>query len=293
LKCKKCYIRQLKFKQELSTDEIFSLIEDSSRLGASYFSITGGEPLLREDIEKIGKKIKEEGMVSSLSTNGTLITKNRAEKLLESFDYIRISLDGIGELDDKLRGKGTFKRTCEGIEALTQKKDRNSKIVLTVVVGNRNYLYLEDFFHIFRNKVDFISFLPLSSRYGVFNNPDFINFLKEKKNKYKNFIGDIGGFTEKISFEEGKNFCDSGKLFAVIAPDGSVHSCVHPNMRVGSLKEKNIISIWKSDEMVKARERAKYCNGCYAKCHTGISKIFRMKPYKIITKLPELIRASF
>ncbi|OPZ87377.1 MAG: Anaerobic sulfatase-maturating enzyme [bacterium ADurb.Bin429] len=78
---------------------------------------SGGEPLMRPDILELIRHARERGMRAVISTNGTLITPDLAEKLKEfGLSYVGISLDGLEETNDHFRGmKGAFRMALEGI----------------------------------------------------------------------------------------------------------------------------------------------------------------------------------
>ena len=78
---------------------------------------SGGEPLLREDLFGLAAYAKSLGLRPVLSTNGTLITPEMAEKLREAgFQYVGVSLDGLEEIHDKFRGRqGAFAEAIQGL----------------------------------------------------------------------------------------------------------------------------------------------------------------------------------
>ncbi len=102
---------------ELSTEDALKVLDDFKKADCFSVILSGGEPLYRKDIFQIAEKAKRLGFFLSLSTNGTTITDHDAKKMAKAgFDYIGISLDGIGALHDKFRGvKGSFDRAVTGI----------------------------------------------------------------------------------------------------------------------------------------------------------------------------------
>ena len=292
LDCPKCFVsKRFSSKNELSTSKIFSLIEDASSIGVCYFSITGGEPLLRKDLIKIGKKIKEEGMVASLSTNGCLITKESAKDLVNTFDFIRVSLDGFKDSNDKMRGKGSFERTLRGIEHLISIKKRKTKIGIASVIDDSNYKNVEQFFDFFKNKVDFITFQPFYTRNYVFSNPDFVNTWRKIKEENEEKMADLNEFIGVPSLKEGKKFCDAAKLYLTIDSTGNVYPClIEKSNPIGNLRENSLKEIWKSNDIQIARNMVKNCSGCYSKCTTEISKVFRKSSFDVIIQSPKLIK---
>ncbi len=120
LKCVHCYAhaKDISFENELSTEEGKRLIDDLASFGAPVLLLSGGEPLVRKDMPELAAYAVEKGMRAVISTNGTLITRKKAETLKEiGLSYVGISLDGMEGINDQFRGvKGAFKSAVEGIE---------------------------------------------------------------------------------------------------------------------------------------------------------------------------------
>jgi len=119
LTCKHCYSisADKDFKGELSTHEVFSVMDDLKAFKVPVLILSGGEPLLRPDIFDIARRAKAMGFYVGLSTNGTLVnTTNVAEIAATGFDYVGISLDGLQKTHDKFRRKeGAFDAALNGI----------------------------------------------------------------------------------------------------------------------------------------------------------------------------------
>jgi len=119
LKCVHCYADANEFPadNELSTEEAKQFIDDLAEMKIPVLLFSGGEPLLRKDIFELASYATSKGLKCSLSTNGTLITPEVAEKLKEQgFTYVGVSIDGLKETNDHFRGvKGAFERALEGL----------------------------------------------------------------------------------------------------------------------------------------------------------------------------------
>lgn len=120
LKCVHCYAQAVdpNGKDEISTEQGKTIIKDLAQYGAPVMLFSGGEPLVRQDLPELAKYATEQGMRAVISTNGTLITKEKARELKEiGLSYVGISLDGMEEIHDKFRGvKGAYKKAIQGIE---------------------------------------------------------------------------------------------------------------------------------------------------------------------------------
>jgi heme d1 biosynthesis radical SAM protein NirJ len=119
LTCKHCYSisTDRDFPGELSTDEVFTVMDDLKRFRVPVLILSGGEPLLRPDLFAIARRAKSMGFYVGLSSNGTLIKADNIESIVEcDFDYVGVSLDGIGETHDRFRQmKGAFEASLQGI----------------------------------------------------------------------------------------------------------------------------------------------------------------------------------
>jgi len=120
LKCVHCYAhaKNITFNNELSTVEGKNLLADLADFGVPVILFSGGEPLTRKDLPELAAYAVKKGMRAVISTNGTLITPQKAQTLKEiGLSYVGISLDGMEEINDRFRGvKGAFRSALEGIE---------------------------------------------------------------------------------------------------------------------------------------------------------------------------------
>jgi len=119
LKCVHCYSnsQNIKYSDELSTEEGKALISDLVSFGCPVILFSGGEPLMREDLPELVQFAVDSGIRAVISTNGTLITREKAAIFAGiGLSYMGVSLDGTGEIHDKFRGvKGAFDAAVRGI----------------------------------------------------------------------------------------------------------------------------------------------------------------------------------
>jgi len=112
LTCQHCYSisADVDFPGELSTAEVFTVMDDLKAYGVAVLILSGGEPLLRPDIFEISRRAKSMGFYVGLSSNGTLITNdNIADIEAVGYDYVGVSLDGMRDTHDRFRRKpGAF-----------------------------------------------------------------------------------------------------------------------------------------------------------------------------------------
>ena len=120
LSCLHCYSKaELDSVDTLSTQKIMETLPKLKANGVKFLIFSGGEPLTRHDIYDIASRCKELGIVTYLSTNGLYVKKSNAEKILDTFNYIGISIDGSEEVHDAFRGlKGSFEASMKAVDLL-------------------------------------------------------------------------------------------------------------------------------------------------------------------------------
>lgn len=166
LKCAMCFVwecgREADDRQELTTDEIYQLVKQIPRF--SIITLTGGEPLVRKDIDKIIEITSKRKL--HLVTNGTLLNQERIEFLLSKsakrlwnsgLVSVGISLEGPEDLHDQIvQVKGAFKRTVDAISLISELKRKRSLrlpiLDLKVVITKKNFRYLTDMYKLAYDK---------------------------------------------------------------------------------------------------------------------------------------------
>lgn len=122
LTCKHCYSisGDVDFPGELSTAEVFRVLHDLKEFRVPVVILSGGEPLMRRDIFDISARAKAMGFYVGLSTNGTLIDTALAARIQQAgYDYVGISLDGIGATHDRFRRKdGAYEAALAALRSL-------------------------------------------------------------------------------------------------------------------------------------------------------------------------------
>ena len=139
LKCVHCYAHAVgKSKEkELTTKQAMGAIEDLAEFGAPVILFSGGEPLIRPDLIDLAHYAVDKGIRAVISTNGTLITKDKAKALKKiGLSYVGVSLDGMAEVNDRFRGyKGAFQDAMRGIRNC---RDEGLKVGLRFTISRLN-----------------------------------------------------------------------------------------------------------------------------------------------------------
>jgi radical SAM protein with 4Fe4S-binding SPASM domain len=120
LRCVHCYSDSMaaRYPGELDWEQMQSVVKDLAAYQIPSLLLSGGEPLIHPRFPDLVDLATEAGLKLTISTNGTLITPEKAALLKEAnVAYVGISLDGIGEIHDQFRGKaGAFKAAVDGFK---------------------------------------------------------------------------------------------------------------------------------------------------------------------------------
>ena len=139
LMCKHCYSisGDVDFPGELSTAQVFGVMDDLKRFKVPVLILSGGEPLLRRDIFEISHRAKSMGFYVGLSSNGTLITEHNIDAIAAvDYNYVGISLDGIGATHDAFRRRdGAFAEALAGLR-LCRDRDLKTGMRFTMTMDN-------------------------------------------------------------------------------------------------------------------------------------------------------------
>ncbi|TMV03346.1 heme d1 biosynthesis radical SAM protein NirJ [Ruegeria sediminis] len=145
LKCRHCYTvsADVEFPGELSHEQAMETLEDLGQFCVPALILSGGEPLDRKDLFAIASRARQLVRMLALSTNGTKIHGETADRVAEiGFDYVGISIDGIGATNDWFRGvEGAFADALRGVREC---KKRGIKVGLRFTLTEGNHQHLPD-----------------------------------------------------------------------------------------------------------------------------------------------------
>lgn len=163
LHCMHCYSDSFDklYPGELTTEEATAMLKDMADFGVPVLLLSGGEPLNREDLFELADQAHNLNIRTTLSTNGTLLTREMAQRIKDAdFGYVGISLDGIGAQHDKFRGKrGAFDAALEGIRNC---KAVSQRVGLRLTLTRRTVAALPEIFKLVeREEIDRVCFYHL------------------------------------------------------------------------------------------------------------------------------------
>ncbi len=244
---------------ELTTQECFRLCEELAELGCEDVSLMGGEPFLREDWFSIAQCIKNLGMNLSIVSNGTIL-----DKFIDKISQLKpkvvgISLDGMKESHEKIRGKGTFEKVIRAIELLREKGIQTTVIT---TVSKINFKDLPEMKNLFYKKG--INWqIQIAMPFGNFKKEQMLSkeefyatalfIAKERiENSFKN-LPVIGahcyGYFSKILPGCSWEGCSAGITSIGITSDGGIVGCLsmgNDRFIEGNIREKSLKEIWEN-----------------------------------------------
>lgn len=172
LRCQMCgvWARGLtaEVSSELSYDEYAKLFKDLKDLRTSLITFSGGEPLLRNDIERLLKELKRLNIRTNVFTNATLLDERMALILIENrVNKIIVSVDGFGYTHDLVRGvEGCFDRAISGVKKLIEARRKYQSSLPAIdfhaVISNLNFTSLEKLDELCKELGVNFSFQPVS-----------------------------------------------------------------------------------------------------------------------------------
>ncbi len=275
-RCVMCDFWKNDIKEELTVDELRKLLSSKSMKNLRNINLTGGETLLRTDIGDIIKMIYETtGIKPSLGTNGILHTL--LDKLLETHKQyisgVSFSFDGVGEVNNKIRGPKTFELAMKSIEVM---KKHGMKPGANMTLTSLNYDKLIETYEFLKDKVSF-TYKPAHFTPHYFGNNSGLDLSLTDDMKRK-IISDgkkikvdnlYDAFLEEWLLKGDRPTpCYAGTAHLVIDSKGNVQPCIHKPV-LGNIRENDIDEIWSSEKMNKFRKDvAPTCKECYHRCTT-------------------------
>lgn len=283
-KCKYCGI---KYKgKELTTEEVFHIIDKIAK-DCIHIDLLGGEPLLRKDIDEIIEYASKKDIMLQVTTNGFLVEDHL--DALKKVDTLVVSLDGNEKANDKLRGKGSYKKAIKAIRlARAAGIPVFTNTILTKYNTDQGNFILKKAKELgFKASFEMVTDFALSSR-NISNLlpskealASFIKNLKSEKKKGNKHVGVSMQYLNYLS-----NWpklpalkCYAGLFYRHIDSHGNVYSC---NLLKSPAGPKNIFND-SLDSILKDLKNIK-CEGCWCLPNVDYNLILSFK------RLPNLLR---
>jgi MoaA/NifB/PqqE/SkfB family radical SAM enzyme len=289
LRCKHCYQEDFSKRHDLDwgglkkiSNNILGSLNQWNQTATIH--LTGGEPLLKQELFPLLKDLDQSPVVEELGiiTNGLLFNQDVIQRLSEfsKLKKIKVSLDGPDEeTNDSIRQKDTFNRVVKNISLI--KKKSSFEIILMFTVMRRNFRSLSAFFKLSKElRTDgFIieRFIPwgrgrermdevLSKEEwreltGTLSNL----FLIDEKNAllpYQAFLVNFNG--EELELLGAP--CVIGRDGLCIMPEGIVFPCRRFPMSIGNLLNDSLKEIWEKSSLLNQLSKKENLKGQCGKC---------------------------
>ena len=245
--------------------------------------LTGGEPLLRPDIEQVGKEIAKRGYYWSMVSNGFFYTEQMHRKLMAAgLKAITFSLDGIGENHNWMRGNpNSYEHTIKAIEIAA--KERTLDLDVVSCINRRSIGQLEEIYQKLKSlgvrKWRLFTIIPIGrakddpqmhlTNEEMVRLMDFIAAKRQQKGPLEvsfSCEGYLGKYEEKV--RPVRHFCHAGINIASVLIDGRICACPNIDRNVfsqGNIYTDNLFEVWENKfQAFRNRDWARkgICAGC-------------------------------
>ena len=247
-------------KNELTTEQWLQVLRDARKLGALQLGLSGGEPLLRDDIEDLVGEAGQLGYYSNLITSGVGLTEKRiAEFKRGGLDHIQLSMHDITkEINNFITDTNTFELKKK-VAAMI--KGHGYPMVLNVVIHRYNIGHIAEILEMAEALgADYVELAntqyygwSLINRSQLMPTKEQIDHAEAATNRFREKIGN----KMKIYFVVPDYFSDRpkkcmngwGEVFMIVTAEGTVLPChsarVLPNMTFPNVKEHGLEWAWK------------------------------------------------
>ncbi len=246
---------------ELSDKERLAVIEDLCFAGVQEVRFTGGEPLVIDSLFDYVALVRKNGLRASIGTNGALISALIAEKLASAgLNNAITSIDGMEEKHDSIRGKGSFRKTLTGVQALL---DAGIPVRVNTVVMRSNFeevIRVAEYFSKRSVPVMIRRLIPAGRADDMtsemLTKEDYSQLRERLDSLLSNPKVHLRGHylkddkvTRRITLPFSRNACSAGHRGLVVLPDGAVQTCgfLGPlgESSPGNLKTESLSVVWR------------------------------------------------
>ncbi len=289
LRCKHCYQEDFSKHYDLDwgglkkiSDNILGTLNQWNQTATIH--LTGGEPLLKQELFSLLKDLDESPVVEELGiiTNGLLFNEDVIQRLskFSKLKKIKVSLDGPDEeTNDSIRQEDTFDRVIKNISLIKEKS--SFEIILMFTVMRRNVRGLPAFFKLSQElgTDGFIieRFIPWGRGRErmdeVLNKGEWRELIETLLNLFsideKNALLPYQAFQVNFNGEEPELLgapCVIGKDGLCIMPEGSVFPCRRFPVSIGNLLNDPLKEIWEKSEILEKLRKKENLKGRCGKC---------------------------
>lgn len=284
LHCRHCYDRSkrsaLTLKQSIDILKQLEFFCQENHI-QTHICFTGGNPFLYPHFFNLYKKTYEMGFSTSIL--GNPVSRQMVKDLqdIQTPDYYQVSLEGLEDYNDWIRGKGNFYRVIEFLGIL---RDLHITSAVMLTLNRENMDQILPLAERLRGHVDHFTFNRLSqvgegAKLQLPIKEDYIAFLRKyvTTSQENPIIGMKDNLINIIRVQEGlKPFggctgfgCGAAFNFLAILPDGEVHACRKFPSPVGNILQESLMTIYQSESAQRYRLGSEACNSCQLRLVCG------------------------
>jgi radical SAM protein with 4Fe4S-binding SPASM domain len=289
LACRHCYQGGSR-RSELTTDEALAFIDEAAEAIAAwtnlyalefspFFSVTGGEPLLRSDLFELLAAMQTRGFGVRLLTNGTLIDEKRACRLREAgVEAVQVSMEGPVEVHEAIRGQGSFEAVVSGVRHLVA---AGLPVTLNMTLSSLNAGCFEEMLDLASmlgvKRLGFARLVPAGRGRTLLDKaltPGEIGELYRRIDSFPDqgvelVSGDPlrSQIRQPATGEDQGDTpvagCAAGVSGLTVVPNGTVMPCRRLPIPIGNIREDSLRELWASAPLLeRLRDRDCYQGSC-------------------------------
>jgi len=294
LTCPHCYTAATRRPHnEMTTADCRRVLDELIELGTTFIAWTGGEPLLRDDLEELIVYAREKGKIESgVTTNGVLLDEARAQKLKDAgISSIQISLDGSTAERNRIMRRATDEEFAKVIEAIRVCRKLELKLHMAMVIGKETLDDVPAYIDLARREgvtsIRYCGFIP----WGRGKRPDVIGRLlwNDHRDKLRKFVETAVQAENPVQMFDPAfgptppayrfHTCTAGVKVLYLNCYGDVYPCtslLDKQFVVGTVRRQSMREIWNDPKMTQIanypREQITgHCRDCdyFPRCHGG------------------------
>jgi selenobiotic family peptide radical SAM maturase len=277
LHCRHCYDRT--DRKTLELDQAIRVLDDlydfcHQQNVFTQVTFTGGNPLLYPHFNELYQEAADRGFM--IAVLGNPMPRQRIEEMtaMQKPEFYQVSLEGLQEHNDYMRGEGHFDRTLDFL-GLLKEMDIYSMVMLTLTRANIDQVL--ELAELLRDRVDLFTFNRLAmvgegadlasvrpEDFPAFleaymqaaeKNPcmslkdNFFNLVRHKK--AMPYVGGCAGFG-----------CGAAFNFVSLLPEGEVHACRKLPSPIGNISKQSFVEIYQGEQARRYRAGSSACNDC-------------------------------
>ena len=283
LRCPHCYMEAgRRAENELTTEECLGLIDEMKTLGTEMLILTGGEPLLRQDIYDIAQYASSQGIWVVMGTNGVLVTDKVVEKMIEcGVQGVAISIDSL-EPAKHNHFRGGPNAWEHSVRALDICRANGLQVLVQTAVMEMNYAEIPQMLAFAREKGAWsfnLYFLVQTGRGQQMNDlssertETMLSNLVDWQDQYRPMLvrSKCAPQFKQIAYERGlggleSGGCMAGTQYCRITPQGDVTPCPYMTLVAGNVRDQSFGEIWRTSSLLQELRDLKQLKGRCGRC---------------------------